>query len=150
MKLTKCDECNDIKELIEFKIHKHPPKKIRYMDVKKIIKKYDIKWVPLFKDIYIGNVYIDSYLLNCFFHTIYAYDLLMKQNKLVKVKKNDYNNYYKSYHFDLFVLYYVFLKYKYTYTIEHISKVLYLINKSNWIYYFYAIRYSYKHKYILL
>lgn len=153
MRSSDCDMCGYIKELITFKIIKHPPRRIRYMDVKKIIKKYNITWGPLFKDIIIGNVYIDYDLLNIFFHAIYSYDLLMKQNKLIKVKKNDFDNYYKSYHFDLFVLYYVFFKKRYLYA--HGYNLIYNItfnrfNTFNYLYYFYAIRYGHKHKYILL
>ena len=141
MTLTKCRECNYMKELIKFRIYKHPPKYIRYMDIKQIIKKYDIKWAPLFKNIYICGVFFDGGFINRFFHTIYIYNLLMKQNKLVKVKKNDYDNYYKSYHFDLFVLYHLFYKYR---TDNYIHPYL------NWLNDFYIIRYNYKNKYILL
>jgi hypothetical protein len=162
MKLTKCSLCNDIKNIIKFNYHPHPyfysghigtfyvnNENIIYSTkfllskmfsgAKKICDKYKII-LPI---IFGFNNYnsINDEFNYCLIHTIYIYNQLMMKKKLIKVNKNDYNNYYKSHHFDLFLLYHAFYKYR---TDEYIHPYL------NWLNDFYVIRYSYKHKYILL
>ncbi len=139
-----CNNSNSVCELIKEFCYTNPHSFLNIELISdELINKYNKSFIYGFI-IYYSDNYDEFDLHNqkvSFFHAIYIYNLLIKQNKLVKIKKNDYNNYYKSYHLDLFLLYHVFYKYR---TNEYIHPYL------NWLNDFYDIRYSYKYQYILL